>query len=49
VGLIAVFYATTLTSPPPASVTSLALMTLSLWLFPLWAWWFDRHRDPAAA
>ncbi|HEX4633161.1 MAG TPA: hypothetical protein VH163_04975 [Gemmatimonadales bacterium] len=49
VGLIAVFYAATLTSPPPASVTSLALMTLSLWLFPLWAWWFDRHRDPAAA
>jgi len=48
VGLIAVLYASTIGSPPPGSVTALAGMTLSLWLFPLWAWWFDRHREVAA-
>jgi hypothetical protein len=47
VGLIAVFYAATIGSPPPASVTALASMTLTMWLFPLWAWWFDRHREIA--
>lgn len=47
VGLIAVFYASTISAPPPASVTALALATLTMWLFPLWAWWFDRHREVA--
>ena len=45
VGLIAVLYASTIGSPPPASVTALATLTLTMWLFPLWAWWFDRHRE----
>jgi membrane-bound metal-dependent hydrolase YbcI (DUF457 family) len=29
---------------PPPNERTLALMALSLWLLPLWAWWFDRHR-----
>jgi len=45
VGFIAAFYALTLNSGAPPSVTALAIMTLALWLFPLWAWWFDRHRE----
>lgn len=44
VGFIALFYAFSLTAAAPPSVRVLALMTLTLWLFPLWAWWFDRHR-----
>jgi len=31
-------------SPPP-SERFLAWFALALWLFPLWAMWFDRHRE----
>ena len=48
VGFIAVFYAFSLTAGAPPSVRALGLMTLTMWLFPLWAWWFDRHREIAA-
>ncbi len=30
---------------PPPNVRVLAWMALSMWLLPLWAGWFDRHRD----
>jgi len=39
-----VVYVATLFGPPPPDVRSLALVTLLLWLLPLWAAWFDRHR-----
>jgi hypothetical protein len=29
--------------PPPPNETALAWVALGVWLFPLWAWWFDRH------
>ena len=32
-------------SPPPPSVSMVAWTALAAWLFPLWAWWADRHRD----
>lgn len=32
---------------PPPNVQVLAWVTLASWLLPLWAWWFDRHRDAA--
>ena len=32
-------------SPPPPSVRMVAWTALMAWLFPLWAWWVDRHRD----
>lgn len=31
---------------PPPNVTILAYSALALWLLPLWAAWFDRHRIP---
>ena len=31
-------------SPPPPSVTAIAVVGLALWLLPLWAWWIERHR-----
>lgn len=30
---------------PPPSVKAIAIAGLALWLIPLWAMWFDRHRD----
>jgi hypothetical protein len=34
--------------PPPPSERALALTTLAIWLFPAWAYWVDRHREPVA-
>jgi len=34
------------TSAPPPSTRAIALVGLSAWLIPLWAWWADRHRAP---
>ena len=34
---------------PPPSERALALTTLAIWLFPLWAYWVDRHREPVTA
>ena len=31
--------------PPPPSVNKLAIGALCTWLFVLWAWWFDSHRE----
>jgi hypothetical protein len=33
-------------SPPPPSADAVAVVALAVWLLPLWAWWFDRHREP---
>lgn len=30
--------------PPPPSENFLARFGLALWIFPLWAWWLERHR-----
>jgi hypothetical protein len=35
-------------SPPPPSVTAIAVVGLAMWLFPLWALWIERHRQQAA-
>lgn len=32
-------------SPPP-NAQAIATVTLAMWIFPLWAWWFDSHREP---
>ena len=42
--LLAVLYMSDLRSPPPPDVRTLALVALTGWLLPLWAWWIDRHR-----
>jgi hypothetical protein len=31
----------------PPNATVLGWIGISAWLFPLWAWWFDRHREAA--
>jgi len=31
--------------PPPPSAQAIGCMGLALWLLPVWAWWFDSHRD----
>jgi membrane-bound metal-dependent hydrolase YbcI (DUF457 family) len=30
--------------PPPLGPGALVVVGFAAWLFPLWAWWFDRHR-----
>lgn len=43
--LLSLIYAANFVSPPPPDVRSIAIVGLLLTLFPLWAWWADRHRD----
>lgn len=43
--VLVVFYIADLFSPPPQSITPLAIAALVFsGLLILWAWWFDRHR-----
>jgi membrane-bound metal-dependent hydrolase YbcI (DUF457 family) len=46
--LVLAIYAANAMSPAPPSERAVAWVTLSLWLLPLWAAWFDRHRDPVS-
>ncbi len=46
--LIAVIWAGGPFGPPPPSERAVALVSLSIWLLPFWAMWFDRHRAAAA-
>ena len=36
-------------SPPPPSALAVALVSLSMWVFPIWAHWIDRHRTSSRA
>jgi hypothetical protein len=42
---LAVFYIVNAAGVPPPNESALAWGALSGWLLPLWAAWFDRHRD----
>jgi hypothetical protein len=47
-GLMAFYlavYAASVAGPPPPDERSLAWFALLAWLFPLWAWWADAHRE----
>jgi membrane-bound metal-dependent hydrolase YbcI (DUF457 family) len=44
IALAAIFVVNAGGAPPP-NVRVLAWMALSMWILPLWAGWFDRHRD----
>jgi membrane-bound metal-dependent hydrolase YbcI (DUF457 family) len=44
VALLVLIYLGSLSGPPPPDVRTLAWTAFGLWLFPLAAWWFDRHR-----
>jgi hypothetical protein len=41
---LALIYIGDAAGPPPPSTPDVAFVTLAMWLFPLWAWWFDSHR-----
>ena len=43
---LAVAYVSDAFGSPPPSARFLAWFSLALWLIPLWALWFDRHREP---
>ena len=45
VGLLTLISIGNIVGPPPPDVRSIAIVGLLLTLFPLWAWWADRHRD----
>jgi hypothetical protein len=45
IAILGVIYVGNIFSPPPPDVRSLSLVALLLWLFPIWAWWFDAHRS----
>jgi hypothetical protein len=48
IAVLGVIYVGNIFSPPPPDVRSLALVALLIWLFPVWAWWFDAHRSVVA-
>ena len=41
-------YAANFLGPPPPDTRVLGFVALAAWLFPLWAWWIDRHREATA-
>jgi hypothetical protein len=45
-GLIALIWAISPFGPPPPDGKAVATVAFAVWLFPVWAWWFDRHREP---
>jgi membrane-bound metal-dependent hydrolase YbcI (DUF457 family) len=45
VAFLLLIYASQFGAPPPENVNQIAWVTLSLWLFPFWAAWIDRHRE----
>jgi len=49
VATLAAIYLASVFGPPPPSVEALAMSGLLGWLFIVWAYWIDRHREPAAA
>lgn len=38
-------YAANFMGPPPPDPKVIGWVGLAAWLFPLWAWWIDRHRE----
>lgn len=48
VALLALLYVVSLFSGNPPTTRALAVAALAGWLFPLWAWWLDRHRTADA-
>ena len=45
--VLAAMYIVNASGAPPPNERVLAWGALTGWLLPLWAWWFDRHRDAA--
>lgn len=47
VAVLAVLYPASVFGPPPPNVQALAVTGLLGWLFVVWAYWIDRHREAA--
>ena len=47
VATLVLFYVASIVSPPPPTVTALAVGALIGWPLGLWPWWVDRHRRSA--
>jgi hypothetical protein len=45
VGTLILIYISNILSPPPSSSDAIAYVALLVWIFPIWASWFDSHRD----
>jgi len=48
IALFAVIYLANVFGPPPPSAEAVAWVGLLAWLFPIWAWWADSHRESLA-
>ncbi len=49
VALLVAIYAASLAGPPPPSAAVVAWSAQAMWLFVLFGWWVDRHREPRLA
>jgi hypothetical protein len=49
VGLLTAIYAANLFGPPPPEISAIAIAGNASWLFVLWAYWVDKHREPKSA
>jgi hypothetical protein len=45
IGILILIYISNILSPPPPSSNAIAYVALLVWIFPIWASWFDFHRD----
>jgi membrane-bound metal-dependent hydrolase YbcI (DUF457 family) len=45
VALALAIYVSSIAGPPPPDVRAVAWLGLASWIMPVWAGWFDRHRD----
>ena len=46
--VLAAIYVGASFGPPPPDVKTIVVTSFGLWLFPVWAWWIDRHRGVVA-
>jgi hypothetical protein len=45
--ILACIHIANIFGPPPPNVTAIAISANALWLFVIWAWRVDKHRQPA--
>ena len=45
IAFMLVIYVANVLGPPPPNERALAWVALLMWIFPLWAWWADAHRE----
>ena len=45
IAFLIIVYAASLLGPPPPDAKAIGYVAMSAWLFPLWGWWIDRHRE----